>query len=267
MKSLSVLVVATVLVTAADQVPNQDVFRQSDGTMCGMEGTATGPDAKALDRLKNRWKNAPAAEDIDTNVSLAAMLAPGEDENRFDSAKGAQVSGFVIDVKVGGKETCNCKATAPIDRDTHIELALANDAPKNQRVIAEVTPRLRAQMKAKDVDWTTDALRAAIKGKWVKVTGLLLFDSMHFGEAENTNPGGANNWRATCWEIHPITSLEVLDSRPPGTTELPAVVLKEFHRAHVLQLQRAPERREALENRKKKILMGFERTDLDEEVP
>ena len=75
--------------------------------------------------------------------------APGEDEDRFDPAKAARIVGFVMDVKVGGVETCNCKATNPLDRDTHIELAAAPGAPNNQRVIVEVSPRFRQQMKDK----------------------------------------------------------------------------------------------------------------------
>ena len=31
----------------------------------------------------------------------------------------------------------------------------------------------------------------------------------------NTNPDGGNIWRATAWEIHPITAIEVLPKKPP----------------------------------------------------
>jgi hypothetical protein len=201
---------------APSQQENQDVILLSNGKKCGLEGTATSDAAKALDRLKNRYI-LPNEEDVDPEVTLAALLAPGDDLDRFDEKKAATITGYVIDVKVGGKETCNCRAVNPIDRDTHVELALSKKAQEKQRVIVEVTPRLRALMKAKGIDWTTDALRDpenAIKGKWVKVTGWMLFDSMHVPEAENTSPGGLKNWRATCWEIHPITSLKVLDGPP-----------------------------------------------------
>jgi hypothetical protein len=38
----------------------------------------------------------------------------------------------------------------------------------------------------------------------------LFFDGEHEHQAENTEPDGDRNWRATAWEIHPITSLEVV---------------------------------------------------------
>jgi hypothetical protein len=36
-----------------------------------------------------------------------------------------------------------------------------------------------------------------------------LFDVEHQNASENTAPGRERNWRATAWEIHPITSIEV----------------------------------------------------------
>jgi hypothetical protein len=47
-------------------------------------------------------------------------------------------------------------------------------------------------------------------GRWVRVTGWLLFDAEHANAAENTAPGRARNWRASAWEIHPITAVEVV---------------------------------------------------------
>src|SRR5262249_19355423 len=159
--------------TPADPPANQDVRTGSDGTMCGLEGTAVSAAGKALNRLKNRWQP-PKADDIDPDVTLAALLAPGDDLDRFSEEKGARVAGFVVAVKVGGKETCNCKATAQLDRDTHIELSLSNDAPETQRVIVEVTPRLRDRLKLEGSDWSTDTLKKStgkgIKGRWVEVT-------------------------------------------------------------------------------------------------
>jgi hypothetical protein len=60
-------------------------------------------------------------------------------------------------------------------------------------------------------DWSTEALRARLLHHRVRVTGWLLFDAEHRNAAENTEPGGAHNWRATAWEVHPITKLEVLN--------------------------------------------------------
>ena len=63
--------------------------------------------------------------------------------------------------------------------------------------------------KAKGEDWSTKKLRDKLLGRWVSFEGWLLFDEEHWNQAENTNPGRERNWRATAWEIHPVTSLKV----------------------------------------------------------
>jgi hypothetical protein len=42
-------------------------------------------------------------------------------------------------------------------------------------------------------------------GRWIKIGGWMHFDVEHQNESENTAPGRERNWRATAWEIHPIT--------------------------------------------------------------
>ena len=116
--------------------------------------------------------------------------------------------GYVYEVKNGGAETCNCKD--PNVKDTHIEILL--DPMQNEkmyRVVAEITPRMRKLMLAKGIDWSTKTLRDKILGRWVKFEGWLFFDEEHANAAENTAPGRERNWRATAWEIHPITNMEV----------------------------------------------------------
>ena len=180
---------------------------------CGMEGDATAPAVQALNRLKNRYA-APEAGDVDSAVTLAALVKPGDDRSRWSERRGASVVGYVEGVKPGGIETVNCKARDLPDRDTHIELVVdPMNAGGPQRVIVEVTPRWRAMMAANGVDWSTAALRRAYLGRWVRVTGWLLFDAEHANAAENTAPGRPRNWRATAWEIHPITAIEVV-ARP-----------------------------------------------------
>ena len=46
----------------------------------------------------------------------------------------------------------------------------------------------------------------------MKITGWLFFDDHHKLEADNTDLGdnkGKKNWRRTCWEIHPVTKIEL----------------------------------------------------------
>ena len=184
----------------------------SDYHGCALVGNPSpnGPNVAALRTLnekKNRF-HAPSDTDIDPGFTLAALLQPGSDDTRFDDARAGEIEGFVVNVKVGGVETVNCKATDPLFRDTHIEVADHLGAPETERVIVEVTPRWRAAMQAAGVDWTTPALHALI-GKKVRFRGWALFDEEHRAEARNTAPGNPADWRATVWELHPVTSFVV----------------------------------------------------------
>ncbi len=198
-----------------------DIYRD-----CGLQGDARSEKVKILDELKNRY-TFPDSNDFDRSITIQTILAPGEDRNRFNDHKAVDITGYVYDVKVGGVETCNCHERNPQYRDTHIELVvpqndisegefLYGDKAKYEEkkcVIVEVTPRMREIMAKKGIDWSTDNLRNTIKGHVVRVKGWLLFDEEHITQAENTDPDNPKDWRATCWEIHPVTSIEVLDIR------------------------------------------------------
>ena len=178
---------------------------------CGLEGDATNPSVRQLNRLKNRTA-APEPQQIDSRASLAAMLEPGDDRSRWDESRGGEITGYVWDVKVGGVETVNCRASDPQHRDTHIELVLdPMNSSANHRVIVEVTPRARVLAGERGEDWSANALRDHMQGRWVRVRGWLFFDSEHETQSVNTAPGRARDWRATAWEIHPVTSLEVVE--------------------------------------------------------
>jgi hypothetical protein len=178
---------------------------------CGMEGDAHSLGVRALDRLKNRY-TAPSLADMDSRVTLAAILAPGNDISRWKVKEGAEIIGYVSDVKRGGIESTNCHARGDADRDTHIELVLDPMQPRGSSLpmIVEVTPRWRYLMNQQGVDWSTRALRDRFLGRWVKVRGWMLFDLEHQRDSENTAPGRLGNWRATAWEIHPVTWIEIV---------------------------------------------------------
>jgi hypothetical protein len=89
-------------------------------------------------------------------------------------------------------------------------VAARADAPPAERVVLEVTPRLRDAARGRGEDWSADTLRRTLTGRLCRFEGWLLFDSEHDEEAENTAPGRPGNWRATAWEIHPVTRIEVL---------------------------------------------------------
>src|SRR5579862_5780396 len=117
---LSAFLGISALLTFALLADDTNSYTMQDGKNCAASGRPkSSAKIKALDLLKNR-NRAPKDEDIDPLVSLVAMLAPGADYTRFSNDKGETIRGYVMSVKVGGIESCNCKATDPADRDTHI---------------------------------------------------------------------------------------------------------------------------------------------------
>ena len=180
--------------------------------VCGPAGDAVSSGIQALNLLKNR-DTAPGM--VNAAITLPALLQPGGDASRFISNDGAEFEAIIYDVLVGGVETANCHATDALNRDTHIELVLdATHTAPAQRIIAEITPRWRTVMAASGVDWSTSALLKALKGRRVRLRGWMLYDFEHADESENTAPGRTGNWRASAWEVHPITAITVLPNAP-----------------------------------------------------
>ncbi len=177
---------------------------------CGLTGSRASSIVQQLNYLKNRW-NSPKAKDINPAIMLDAVLATGKDTRRWSDNSAAEIEGIVFDVKPGGIESTNCMAQDLADRDTHIEIVRSmDDSGLTRRMIVEVTPRLRAMALARGLDWSTQAL-LALKGHRVRITGWMLFDFEHIDESENTAPRKRDNWRATAWEVHPVTDITVLD--------------------------------------------------------
>ncbi|HZS09649.1 MAG TPA: hypothetical protein VFD58_32780 [Blastocatellia bacterium] len=174
---------------------------------CPARGIAISPGVLARLQLKNRT-TPPERADFDPRITLATLLQPGDDRARWSPSRGAAIEGYVVAVYEGSLEPANC--FSPTWRDTHIDVALRPDAAKRERFILEVTPRVRDWAARRGWDWSTPALTRELVGRWCYFEGWLFFDSAHDGESENTAPGRARNWRATAWEIHPVTYLRVV---------------------------------------------------------
>lgn len=172
---------------------------------CPAAGIPTSSSELRLNRLKNRVRPVPA-DRINRAVTLRAMLAPGDDRHRWRNDQGAVISGYVAGVWPGSPESANCFGLAARYRDTHLALALTPHAPRTAQVITEVTPRWRQRMRQHGMDWSQQAL-ARLLGKRVRIRGWLMFDSEHAQDSRNTAPDNPRDWRATAWEVHPVTSL------------------------------------------------------------
>jgi hypothetical protein len=160
-----------------------------------------------LNKLKNRTR-LPQQPDFDYQVTLDALLQPSDDTRRWSDTSAARVEGYVVAVRDGSIESANCYSL--LQRDTHIGVALSKDAPPRERVELEVTPRMRQWAKGQGWDWSTVALKSELVGRWCQFEGWLFYDTNHDEESENTNPGRDKNWRATAWELHPVTSIKII---------------------------------------------------------
>jgi hypothetical protein len=187
---------------------------------CSACGTATDSKHRTLNVQKNRG----TAVTNPQKITVQEIRDPANDQGVFTPTKKVWVTGFVASVDPGGlQETCNCKR---IDlRDVHINI-VANPAEANDKtkyVVVEFTPRWEQTFGFNDSNY--DAMRQAvinqIQGKWVKFSGWMMFDFIHANASQSTSPANpvcpndgqlhsGCNWRATPWEVHPVTAYTVV---------------------------------------------------------
>ena len=174
---------------------------------CPSAGIALTSRARHLHRLKNRTAF-PQPADFDSRITLDALLQPGNDTNRWSTDRAARVQGEVIDVAYAGAEATNCYN--PCRRDIHILIATHKGAAKKEHVVVEVTPNLFDWAAGQGIDWSEKTLQAQLVGHWCEFEGWLYYDLGHAEESENISPNKPDNWRATAWEIHPVTKITVV---------------------------------------------------------
>ena len=194
-----------------NRVENYDTLTIGNKS-CPLKGSANSTQDVKSNILKNRWK-IPTASNIDTNFTWDTLFEEGDNPRLFDTAKAGRLRGYVAFVTPQKGESCNCDFKDNEFSDIHIHLAQNEEALslKWQHVIVEVTPRLRELMKLKKEDWTVKNLQKLI-GKEVEIEGWLFYDWEHGDKAYLYNGDEQKSWRATCWEIHPITSLKVINT-------------------------------------------------------
>ena len=174
---------------------------------CPVQHALIGKEERALIALKNRTQQ-PTASDIDQRATIEALLAPGDDRERWSTQRAGVIDAYVVAVQPGAIEFANCLSFT--DRDTHVDLGLVPAAPTTERLVVEVTPPMREWARQNGLDWSLTALRALV-GRRARVEGWLLWDLEHVDESENTSPAQPGNWRRTAWELHPVTAIRPLD--------------------------------------------------------
>lgn len=184
-----------------------------DGSeVCGPNGDATKQKAQALNANKNRTDRPGHSDYVEIGWDDLKNL-PSNRANDFQGAP-VMVVGFLshrINVENNGSgESTNCHLLGDDEVDWHIYLTNSPAQPISQAIIVETTPRTRPSHK-----WTTDMLRPLVDSQThVRISGWLMYDFEHVGVI--------GTQRATVWEVHPITRIQVqqngqwvdLDSQP-----------------------------------------------------
>jgi hypothetical protein len=184
------------------------VFAQTPFDGCAPEGARKKGKVPAKEAAMNTMKNRDdITGSIDHSVTIQSLIAAKE-ETDLDETKPVQITGFVADVIPGTpNETCNC-ARSDI-ADIHIDV-VAKKADRNNKVkyvIVEISPRF--QDKLGDVA----TVKGKIMGKCVQFTGWPTYDYKHRSNSRNIKATG-NIWRATAWEVHPVTAFKVVAACP-----------------------------------------------------
>lgn len=175
--------------------------------VCATQGCGGG-DPK-LNELKNRTDAADSPE-TRTIKQIVALRQPtqwttGQDRSSLKPTEGTPVvvEAFLVHAKNAEVESCNCYIKGKANNDIHINLTQSKGQTTDQSVVAEITPRVHPD------GWTMTKLTALYgQDAYVRVTGFLLFDSEHVR--------GNGGPRATLWEVHPITKIEVCSGGNPA---------------------------------------------------
>lgn len=167
---------------------------ENDQEVCGPEGDAANQKIQALNDNKNR------TDQPSSYVAVSWTQLKNLPTDRVSDFQGAPVSvvGFLshkINVEKG--ESTNCHLLAPNEVDWHIYLTNSPAQPISEAIIVETTPRVRPMHK-----WTTAMLTALVDSDTqVRISGWLMYDLEHVSVI--------GTQRATVWEVHPITKIEV----------------------------------------------------------
>jgi hypothetical protein len=179
--------------------------------VCPPEGDATKPRERQLNVLRARTEE-PSDDDIDDTATINALIAPGDDTLSWSSDSAVEITAFVLGVRDGGPASSNCHSANSADHDTLIDLSpQANVFDGGHKMVAVITPQWKRMMAANGVDWSTAAIGAKYTQQYVTIRGWLLFDKAAANRSLNSAPLARNNiTRATAWEIHPVTSIEIV---------------------------------------------------------
>ena len=204
--------------------PKKKIAPCSEGTAyrkCPACGSAVRQSFRDLNVLKNRDDAATSPE----QVTVAEIRKRANDSGHFDPKQQVSVTAYVASLDKGGfQETCNCGRNDL--RDIHINI-VANPSERNDKtkyVVVEITPRWQNNFHLDDRNYNAmlKKVKDQIVHKWVKFEGWMLRDTAHITESKSTGKSTTPTckddgndpkpciWRATPWEVHPVTKYAVV---------------------------------------------------------
>lgn len=161
---------------------------------CAIGGDNSNAKVMAADSLKNR-SEIPARYKAMKVADLLKMKVT----DKTDQHQAVSVKGYILDIKDGGLESCNCHSK--LFKDTHIYLVSDSSVTdESKAIIVEATPRMREQL------GSTRDLKTKYLNQNVTVYGYLFCDAEHKQNSTADNGSGLH-WRGTVWEVHPITKI------------------------------------------------------------
>jgi hypothetical protein len=153
----------------------------------------------------------------------SALVVPYEGipvtvEGYFEIVKPQRASPPGVGKRVG--ESVNCHSWDEDDTDWHIALVADPSETEEQAVVVEPTPRTKRNHAGWDpeeaaklaVRRTPDSPRNEAGAARVRVTGFLMLDPVHPAHIRGNCKANCSErrfFRATLWEIHPVTRIEV----------------------------------------------------------
>ena len=169
--------------------------------VCAAAGNSSDPKMIKLNSQKNRTDIPKATAYIPVDWDVLKGLP----SNSPDDLQGAPVMviGYLshrvnVEDKAPGEST-NCNLLNDDEVDWHIYLTSAPNQAISQAIIVETTPRTRPLH-----TWDKSVLDGLVNAnKQVRISGWLMYDFQHVPDIGTE--------RATVWEVHPITRIEVVD--------------------------------------------------------
>lgn len=127
----------------------------------------------------------------------------------------------IVKPQAGNTESPNCHSSIEQDTDWHMALVADPSETEERAVVVEPTPRVKrnhpgwtpARAEALAVRSSPAAPRNEAAAARVRVTGFLMLDPVHPTHIRGdctSNCTSKHFYRATLWEVHPVTRIEVL---------------------------------------------------------